>query len=482
MNFNNKIMLITYSDSIGKNLSEMKNVLDQHFSGAVGGVHILPFYPSSADRGFAPQTYLEVDPQFGSWKDIDALSKNYYLMFDYMINHISRSSEYFQDFLRRKEESPYKDYFIRYKDFWPAGEATQEDIDRIYKRKPRPPYVEAEFADGSKEKVWCTFDEEQIDLDLSAEATKEFNRDNLQFLSEQGASLIRLDALAYATKKVGTDCFFIEPDIWNILDECKKTLDPLNVEILPEVHEHYQYQMKISQHGYWVYDFALPMLLLYSLYSGEKGRLEHWLKICPRKQFTTLDTHDGIGIVDVKDLLSDEEIDFTKEYLFTNGANIKKKYNTAAYNNLDIYQVNCTYYSALGDNDNAYLLARAIQFFAPGTPQVYYVGLFAGKNDIQMLEETKVGRNINRHYYTLPEIEEETKRPVVQSLIALMKFRNEYPAFGGDMILKESGKKNVLQIAWQKDHYYTELEADLKSKEFTISYRNETEVMKTLSI
>jgi sucrose phosphorylase len=470
MKRNNKIMLITYSDSIGANLKELSAVLNRYYSKAIGGVHILPFYPSSADRGFAPMTYREVDPAFGNWEDVEALARDYYLMFDYMINHISRNSEYFQDFLKRKDASPYKDLFIRYKDFWPNGEATQEDIDRIYKRKPRPPYIEAEFADGTQEKIWCTFDEEQIDLNLPSETAKEFNRGNLRFLTDRGAALIRLDALAYATKKAGTDCFFVEPNLWDILEECERTLRPLNVELLPEIHEHYRYQMKLSEHGYWVYDFALPMLVLYSLYSGKKNRLEHWLEICPRKQFTTLDTHDGIGIVDVKDLLSDEEIDFTKEYLFTNGANIKKVYNTAAYNNLDIYQVNCTYYSALGDDDKAYLLARAIQFFAPGIPQVYYVGLFAGRNDIDLLEKTKVGRNINRHYYTLPEIEREVERPVVKSLIRLMEFRNSYPAFEGDLTVVKNGKENQLQLVWYGGTSCAELDADLVTKEFSIHY------------
>lgn len=147
--------------------------------------------------------------------------------------------------------------------------------------------------------------------------------------------------------------------------------------------------MKLAERGYWVYDFALPMLLLYSLYFGKNERLLNWLRICPRQQFTTLDTHDGIGVVDVHDLLTQEEIEETKEYLFSRGANVKPIYNTPAYNNLDVYHLNCTYYSALGNNDAAYLLARAIQFFTPGIPQVYYVGLLAGENDLELLEKTK---------------------------------------------------------------------------------------------
>ena len=160
----NRIMLITYSDSMGHNLKDLEQILSTYFKDAVGGVHILPFFPSSGDRGFAPMDYTNVDPAFGDWQDVERLADRYYLMFDYMINHISAHSSYYQDFLEKKDASAWKDLFIRYKDFWEGGEPTEEQVDVIYKRKPRAPYVEAHFADGSAEKVWCTFDEEQIDI------------------------------------------------------------------------------------------------------------------------------------------------------------------------------------------------------------------------------------------------------------------------------------------------------------------------------
>ena len=164
------------------------------------------------------------------------------------------------------------------------------------------------------------------------------------------------------------------------------------------------------------------------------------------KQFTTLDTHDGIGIVDVKDLLPDEEIEKVKEQMYSKGANVKMIYSSEAYNNLDIYQVNTTYYSALGNNDSAYLLARAIQFFAPGIPQVYYVGMLAGENDIELMERTKNGRDINRHYYTVGDIENEQSRPVVRKLKELMELRNTHPAFSldGTVEVTEDGDKLVI--------------------------------------
>lgn len=470
MKINNKIMLITYADSLGKNFKELKEVLDAHFSDAVGGVHILPFFPSSADRGFAPMCYDKTDPNFGSFEDVTELSRDYYLMFDFMVNHISKSSEYFKDFCEKKDNSEYRDFFIRYKDFWDGGEPTEEQIDKIYKRKPRAPYIDVCFADGSHEKLWCTFCEEQIDLNVNADVTEKFIRDTLTDMCKRGAALIRLDAFAYAVKKPDTSCFFVEPDIWELLHDIEDIVKEYGVEILPEIHEHYSIQMKIAEKGFWIYDFALPVLTLHTLFSGNAERLKAWLEMSPKKQFTTLDTHDGIGIVDVKDLMSDEEIEETKEKMFSCGANVKKIYNTAAYNNLDIYQVNTTYYSALGNNDDAYLLARAIQFFAPGIPQVYYVGMLAGKNDIELMESTRNGRDINRHYYTKDEIAAEVERPVVKRLIELMKLRNEHPAFNIDGDIKvEIPSENMLTIERSFGDSRIKLTANLKTYQFNIT-------------
>jgi sucrose phosphorylase len=171
-------------------------------------------------------------------------------------------------------------------------------------------------------------------------------------------------------------------------------------------------------------------------------------------------------------LLQGEEIERTKEDIFKYGANVKKIYNTAAYNNLDIYQVNCSYYSALGDDDYAYLLARAVQFFAPGIPQVYYVGLLAGRNDLKLLEETKVGRNINRHYFTLEEIEDEVKRPVVQKLIQLMEFRNSHKAFDGTFEMFPC-KEHELIIERVNGSHKAVLFADFETKKIKITYTDE---------
>lgn len=471
MPIQNKTMLITYSDSLGNNLKDLYTNLEEHFGDAIGGVHLLPFFPSTGDRGFAPVDYDEVDPAFGDWEDVKRLGEKYYLMFDFMINHISRQSKYYKDYQEKHEASEFKDLFLNWDKFWPENRPTQADVDLIYKRKDRAPKQEIVFEDGSVEHLWNTFGEEQIDLDVTKEVTMEFIRKTIQHLASNGYDLIRLDAFAYAVKKLDTNDFFVEPDIWDLLDKVRDIAAEYGTELLPEIHEHYSIQFKIADHDYYVYDFALPMVTLYTLYSSRTERLAKWLKMSPMKQFTTLDTHDGIGVVDVKDILTDEEIDYASNELYKVGANVKRKYSSAEYNNLDIYQINSTYYSALGDDDVKYFLARLIQAFAPGIPQVYYVGLLAGKNDLELLEETKEGRNINRHYYSNEEIAEEVQRPVVKALLNLFSFRNRSEAFDleGTIDVKTPTAHSIVIKRQNKDKSVTAVaEIDLQNQTYRV--------------
>jgi sucrose phosphorylase len=469
MTLQNKINLITYPDSMGSNLLELHYVLRRYLTQRIGGVHILPFYPSSADRGFAPLTYDEVDPAFGTWEDIEMIGRDFDLTFDFMVNHISRQSVFFQDYLKKGSDSEYADMFMPFSKLSPTGEISEEDLAKVYTRKPRPPYTVIERADGSREKLWCTFDYEQIDLDLRSPVTQKVFREFLIRLARTNAKMIRMDAIAYTTHRLGTNCFFLEPDIWELLEWLKEYVTPFDAVILPEVHEQYKYHLKIAAKGYWTYDFALPMLVLHTLYHHSSERLRHWLQICPRQQLTTLDTHDGIGVIDVEDLLTPEEIERTLAGLDEKGSNTRKLYSGPEYQNLDIYQVNCTYYSALECNDDSYIAARTIQFFAPGLPQVYYVGLLAGENDIELVERTRNGRDINRHNYSLDEIHTEIQKPVVQRLLRLMEFRNAYPAFNGQFVIAEA-PDDELKLSWSKAPYHTTASIDLRSYRVQIEY------------
>lgn len=469
MTIQNKIQLITYPDSLGNNLPELHYVLRKYLSKAIGGVHLLPFYPSSGDRGFAPLTYDEVDPKFGTWEDVEKIGQDFDLIIDFMVNHISRQSIFFQDYIQNGANSEYADMFLSFDKLARNGWIGDKDLDKVYTRKPRPPYLTLERPDGSLEKIWCTFDYEQIDLDYDAPKTREVMRRFLIRLVRNRPKMIRLDAIGYTTVELGTDCFFVEPKIWEYLAWFNDYAAAFDTQILPEVHKHYSFQLKLAEKGYWCYDFSLPMLVLHALYNGTAARIKAWLRKCPKKQITTLDTHDGIGVVDVQDLLTEDEIHKTIENLYSKGSNVKRIYSQSQYNNLDIYQINCTYYSALGCRDDAYLAARTIQFFTPGVPQVYYVGLLAGENDIQLVEKTRLGRNINRHNYTLEEIDETIRRPVVQRLLKLMEFRNSYPAFSGDFKLLKT-PHHKLHMEWRFKKYRSIAKIDLKKFEVVITY------------
>ena len=236
MPIQNKAMLITYSDSLGKNIKETHEVLKTYIKDAIGGVHLLPFFPSTGDRGFAPYSYDVVDPAFGDWDDVEALGEDYYLMFDFMINHISKKSEMYQDFKAKHDDSKYADFFIRWEKFWKQAGAqrpTQADVDLIYKRKDKAPKQAIEFADGTVEHLWNTFGEEQIDINVKSQVANAFFKQTLIDMVKHGADMIRLDAFAYAIKKVDTNDFFVEPEIWDLLNEVQAILAPYKAEILP---------------------------------------------------------------------------------------------------------------------------------------------------------------------------------------------------------------------------------------------------------
>ena len=469
----NTAMLITYANTMGKDLAALDKVLDRHFEGVFGGIHILPFFPSSGDRGFAVINYDTVSPEFGTWEDIDRLGDKYYLMADFMLNHVSIRCEEFKDYLKNGDDSPYKDMFIDWNAFWPDGEPTEKDLEVMYRRKEKGPYMEFKRDDGKKVKLWNTFFQEQVDINPYSEATQDYYERNLNLIAKH-AAIIRFDAFAYASKRPGTSCFFVEPEIWEVLDIGMKPLRESGTEMLPEIHENYHIQLKMAEKDYWVYDFALPMLLLHGLMTGRTDRLIHWLNICPHKQFTTLDTHDGIGVVDVVGLLTDEEIDYVREkvdeitepakpYLKYPGIMIKKSSKQAQR-----YQLGCTYYSALSCDDKAYLLARVVQFFTPGIPQVYYVGLLAGENDIEALKRGEEPRSINRHTYSEDEVAEAVRKPMLQDMFEIMRFRNTHPAFDGDVNVSDDKGDGTLTVTWSNGPEFARLEADFKDKSFRI--------------
>lgn len=475
MSLQNKALLITYGDSLGGSLGGLARLLDGELAGVFGAVHVLPPFPSSADRGFAPTTYERIEPRLGGWADMERIGRGRALVVDMMVNHISRQSEYFKDFAAKGRASRYADYFITLDKVWPGGVADPEDVAKIHLRKPGGPFSDIEIGSGGVERVWTSFGSrdwsEQIDLDVGSPATREFFERTLRDFRAHDISTVRLDAVGYVIKKPGTNCFFVEPEIWDFLDWIKATADGIGVELLPEVHAELSYNVKLAERGYWVYDFGLPALLLHSFFSGSAAELRGYLRKCPAHQCTTLDCHDGIPVLpDLTGILDVASMRRVVDRCVERGANVSRILSAdGKIDGFDAHQVNCTYYSALGEDDEAYLTARAVQLFAPGIPQIYYVGLLAGRNDPGAVAPTGDGRYVNRHDYGEAEAKAELARPVVRKFIELIRLRDEHPAFSGGLSIGGSAP-GELELAWRSGRDSCVLRADFAAERAFIEH------------
>ncbi|MBU3188070.1 sucrose phosphorylase [Clostridium bowmanii] len=476
----NKVQLITYPDSLGGDLKELNNVLLKHFPNVFeGGIHILPPFPSSGDRGFAPLTYLEIEPKFGCWDDIKAIGQHSDVLVDLMVNHISRQSIYFQDFLRKGRKSEYADLFITLDKIWKDGKPVEDDIKKMFRRR-RVPYSTFTIEEtGYVERVWTTFGKsdqsEQIDLDIKSEKVRQLLTDFFVNFSKNQVKIVRLDAVGYIIKKLGTSSFFVEPEIYEFLDWIREMANSLKIELLPEVHAHYATQYKLASKGFWIYDFILPYTILETLFNKSSAKLCSYLKVRPSKQFTMLDCHDGIPVKpDMDELIDTSEARKVVDVCIERGANLSLILSEEhkAKDGFDVHQIRGTYYSILNCDDDAYMAARAIQFFAPGIPQVYYVGLLAGENDIESVEKSGEGREINRHNFSILEIEKSLEKEVVQRLLKLIRFRNEYDAFQGIFTVLDSADDEI-HLIWENGDMYCTLFIDLKTNKSLIDYVDE---------
>ena len=474
-----QVQLITYADRLGGDLPGLRSLLQKELAGLFSGVHLLPFFDpiDGADAGFDPIDHTRVDSRLGSWDDVAALGKDFAVMADLIVNHVSADSSQFVDVKQRGKASPCWGLFLKKEDVFPAGEsgpAQSQDIDRIYRPRPGQPFTEIVLDDGSRLDFWTTFSANQLDINVEGEQGRQYLESILQTFAAAGVREIRLDAAGYAIKRRGTSCFML-PETFDFIASLASRAEELGIDTLVEIHSYYQTQIAIASHVGRVYDFALPPLVLHTLYTGNADALKRWLAISPRNCVTVLDTHDGIGILDVAregeqtGLLADEEVDSLVETIHDKTGGASRSASGYAASNLDVYQVNSTFYDALGRNDIDYLVARAIQFFVPGTPQVYYVGLLAGENDLELVARTGVGRDINRHYYSPEEIQSALRRPVVRQLMRLMRLRNSLPALAGSFSIGDSPSSELV-LRWDSDGSYAELRVDLSGPCATIDY------------
>ncbi len=311
----------------------------------------------------------------------------------------------------------------------------------------------------------------QMDLNIKSDLVWEHYDNTLKTLSNYGAKIVRLDAFAYAPKEPGKKNFLNEPDTWDVLEKVKQLADKYNLSLLPEIHASYgegKYET-IASKGYMTYDFFLPGLLIYTLERQSADLLVKWAKELVDKNIRVvnmLGCHDGIPLLDLKGMLPENDIQDLIDTIVGRGGYVKDLHGAKNM----YYQVNATYYSALGEDDKKMLLARAIQMFMPGKPQVWYLDLFVGKNDHEAVKRAGEGghKEINRTNLSMADIEESLKKDVVKKQLELLHLRNTHPAFGFDSNFTANSDGTNLTLGWEKDGHSIKLIANLKDYSFEI--------------
>ncbi|MGD8913045.1 MAG: glycosidase [Candidatus Thiodiazotropha sp.] len=329
----------------------------------------------------------------------------------------------------------------------------------------------------------------QMDLNAESDLVWKFYDDTLKKVHEYGAKVIRLDAFAYLHKQPGMVNFFNKPGTWDYLQRLSEIADKYDLILLPEIHSEYGTGIhnELAEKGFLIYDFFLPGLVIDALDRGINKHLLHWIRELVDKEIKTvnmLGCHDGIPVLDLRGkrcdnqidsgLLTDEHIDVVIENIMNRGGIVKNLYGPDG-KKISYYQVNATFFSALGENEQKLRLARAIQLFMPGTPQVWYLDLFSGKNNHEAAESGGAcgHKEINRTNLSLSDLEDGLKQAVVLDQLKMIRLRNTSPAFNGQLEIGETDNSK-LQLTWKNGTDTASLQADLKKLDFSITYTDDS--------
>ena len=435
---NGDCMLITYADSIRAEgeppLTTLKRFLKNHVGDSIGTLHLLPFYPSSSDDGFAVIDYRLVDHHVGGWEDVKALAEDYDLMFDLVINHCSRESLWFADFVSGRE--PGRNYFI----------TLPEESDTGMVTRPRStPLISAIHTYAGIRHVWNTFSDDQIDLDFSNPAVLEEFVDILFFYVHRGARLIRLDAIAFLWKRLGTSCMSL-PEVHSVVKILRLLLEMADSDTRLVTETNVPHVENVSYFGrgdeaHMVYQFSLAPLLLYSYVFGDTSYLTTWAARLetPPGDATFLNfiaSHDGIGLRPLEGLVPEENVTRMVELLHERGGFVMLR--EVAGGQQKPYEINISLFSAFGGNTEdlpAYLGAHLLLLSFQGVPALYIHSLLASGNDLALVEQTGRTRSINRGHRTLAELDALYADPgsvtaqVKDALQQAIACRKEQPAF-----------------------------------------------------
>ncbi|MBT8376234.1 MAG: glycosidase [Bacteroidia bacterium] len=350
--------------------------------------------------------------------------------------------------------------------------------------------IEIEVSTAVKKQILSVVDRNctylgQMDVNANSELVWDFYEDTLAKVKRYGCEVLRLDAFAYLHKEVGESNFFNTPGTWDYLDRIKTIADKNDLKLLPEIHAEYGVGLhhEVSEKGYKIYDFFLPGLVIHTLEKKSNTALVKWAQEIVENKYDVvnmLGCHDGIPVLDLKGkvvngiynrgLLLDDDIEDLMNLILDRGGRIKNLYDSEG-NKISYYQINATYFSALGEDEQKLLLARAIQLFMPGIPQIWYLDLFAGKNDYKALEKAGDGghKEINRTTLTAKDVEAGLKIDIVKNQLELIRLRNNSKAFLGVLKINTT-QKHKISFTWKNKEHFAELKANLITKKFTISY------------
>lgn len=493
--FDIRPMLNVYPDSINGNVSGLIEFIKSYTSGAFSSIYMLPsVFHSDLDRGFSIIDY-DLEGTMASKEDIRELSNmGLTLKMDFVMNHLSVNSPQFKDILENGENSEYKDFFINWNLFWDGYGQLNEDgvlipdkkyTDKMFFRKPGLPILMVRMPDGKKVPYWNTFYQKvecdsdgnerylgQMDLNIKSELVWDYYREVLKKLALYGVKIVRLDAFAYAPKEPGEKNFLNEPGTWELLSKVSEEAKVYDLKLLPEIHAGYNEKIyeKIAKKGYITYDFFMPGLIIDAIENKNGDTLVRWGKEVIEKNISTvnmLGCHDGIPLLDLKGLIPEERIQGLIDTIVNRGGYIK---NLHGQKNI-YYQVNSTFYSALGEDDKKLLVARALQLFMPGKPQIWYLDLFAGKNDHEAVRKAgKDGhKEINRTNLDTAYILENADRDVVKRQIEMIAFRNTCSVFKKAARIEFTSYDTILKIKWSYKSESAELTVDFEKMEYTIN-------------
>lgn len=324
----------------------------------------------------------------------------------------------------------------------------------------------------------------QMDVNANSELVWDFYEETLQKVSGFGGKILRLDAFAYLHKEIGQSNFFNKPGTWQHLERIKQIADKNDLTLLPEIHAEYGLHLhdEVAKEGYYIYDFFLPGLTIHTIENANSRALLSWAKEIIDKGYKTvnmLGCHDGIPVLDLKGkevngvynkgLLEDAEIEAIMNKIMERGGRVKNLYDPSG-KKISYYQVNATFFSALGEDEQKLLLARAIQMFMPGIPQIWYLDIFAGKNNYEAADKggSAGHKEINRTTLTLKDVEEGLKKDIVLKQLELIKLRNTSKAFSGTAKINKT-TDNEIDILWTNQNESAHLKANLKTLNYIVT-------------